>query len=219
MCDALSLTLLAVGSATMGAIQAAQEIADAQSYNDAVIDAYNQEVEMARSKAVVDQSNLQTKTQSEQLENQQQRRQATQEAMRYDAAAEASASSLNIAGNSTMRREAVADVNALNREGAYAARGESVNVQHMMSALGIKDTYETNVRGSEMKADAAWRPMSGAVLSGVMGGLGTAVNIFGSGLSMGTTLGVGGDTSSVTKVADVNSLLPNGGKPITPRIP
>ena len=121
MCDPISLTLLGVGSAALGAVQTIEEIGSAQEYNDAVIDAYNQEVSLARSQAIVDQQNLNIETQAEQLANRQEERQQEQEAMISNAASVAAASSLNIAGNTAQRSVAVADVNTLNRKGAYEA--------------------------------------------------------------------------------------------------
>lgn len=189
MCDPISLTLLGVGSAALGAVQTIEEIGSAQEYNDAVIDAYNQEVSLARSQAIIEQQNLNIETQAEQLANRQEERQQEQEAMISNAASEAAASSLNIAGNTAQRSVAVADVNTLNRKGAYEARGEGIQAQHLMNALGIQQNYQTQTDSARMNAEAAWRPMSGQVMSSVLNGLGTAVDTFATGASLGSSLG------------------------------
>lgn len=189
MCDPISLTLLGVGSAALGAVQTIEEIGSAQEYNDAVIDAYNQEVSLARSQAIVDQQNLNIETQAEQLANRQEERQQEQEAMISNAASEAAASSLNIAGNTAQRSVAVADVNTLNRKGAYEARGEGIQAQHLMNALGIQQNYQTQTDSARMNAEAAWRPMSGQVMSAILNGIGTATTTFAAGVSAGQAFG------------------------------
>ena len=161
MCDPISLTLLGLGSAALGTFQTVEEISSAQDYNDAVIDAYDQELEMARSQAIIEQQNLNIETQAEQLANRQEERQMEQEAMVSNAAAEAAASSLNIAGNTAQRAAAVTDVNTLNRKGAFEARGENIQTQHLMNALGIQQKYDTQTESARLNAEASWRPLTG----------------------------------------------------------
>lgn len=189
MCDPISLTLLGIGSAALGTFQTVEEISSAQDYNDAVIDAYDQELAMARSQAIIEQQNLNIETQAEQLANRQEERQMEQEAMVSNAAAEAAASSLNIAGNTAQRAAAVTDVNTLNRQGAFEARGENIQTQHLMNALGIKQNYDTQVESAKLNAEAAWKPMSGAVMSAILNGIGTATTTFAAGVSAGQAFG------------------------------
>lgn len=166
MCDPLSIAIIGAGvggglANIFSTVDLVSRYDQQNEMNEAIEDAYNQELELARSQAIIDQQNLNIETQSEQLANRQEQLQDSRESMADAAAAEAAASSLNIAGNTAQRREAVADVNTLNRQGAFEARGEAIQSQHLMNALGIKQTYDNNVRSARYNAEAAWRPLTG----------------------------------------------------------
>ena len=160
MCDPLSIAIIGAGvggglANIFSTVDLISRYDQQNEMNEAIEDAYNQELELARSQAIIDKQNLNIETQSEQLANRQELLQDSQEAMASAAAAEAAASSLNIAGNTAQRRESVSDVNTLNRQGAFEARGEVIQSQHLMNALGIKQTYDNNVRSDRYNAEAA----------------------------------------------------------------
>ena len=96
MCDPITLAIVgATGGALLSAADSTIDLfgrySQQEAMNDAIEDAYNQELEMARSQAIIEQQNLNIETQAEQLANRQEERQMEQEAMVSNAAAEAAA--------------------------------------------------------------------------------------------------------------------------------
>ena len=122
MCDPLSIAIIGAGvggglANIFSTVDLISRYDQQNEMNEAIEDAYNQELELARSQAIIDKQNLNIETQS--------------------------------------------DVNKLNRQGAFEARGESIQSQHLMNALGIKQTYDNNVQSARYNAEAAWRPLTG----------------------------------------------------------
>lgn len=194
MCDPVTLAIVGASAgggfeSIMGVMDLTNRISQQDDLNNAIEASYNAEVTAARNKALLDQMNLNQQTQTENLKNQQEKTQANKEALENTAAAEAAASALNVAGNTAQRTAAVADVNTLNREGAFEARGEGITTQHMMNSLAIKDTYENDITGAKLKADASWRPMTSGWLMETLGLSGSIVSGAASGAQAGYSAG------------------------------
>lgn len=217
MCEPLTLAI--AGAVAGGGLQSVMGVMDLtnrfsqqDALNSAIEDSYNQQVSAARSRALLDQQNLAQQTQTEQQKNQQEARQANQEAMQSAAAAEAAGSALNIAGNTAQRASAVTDINTLNREGAYAARGEGITAQHMMNALSVTDTYDNTTKSALLNAQASWRPLtSGWIMeslglaSGIVGGAASGASAGGAAAGLFGSSGGGAAPSKFS-----NNTLPNG---------
>lgn len=214
MCDLITLAIVgATGGALLSAADSTLDLfgryEQQEEMNKAIEDAYNQELEMARSQAIIEQQNLNIETQAEQLANRQEERQMEQEAMVSNAAAEAAASSLNIAGNTAQRAAAVTDVNTLNRQGAFEARGENIQTQHLMNALGIKQNYDTQTKSARLNAEASWRPLTGNFFEEAFSFGGNVLSGALSGAQLGMTYGkLKG--SAATSATETSSRNPTG---------
>lgn len=224
MCDPITLMIIgasvsAAMSTTMGVLDLTNRVSQQEDLNSSIEESYNAEITAARSKAILDQQNNAQQTQTEYLKNQQEQLQANREAMETSASAEAAASALNVAGNTAQRAAAVTDVNTLNREGSYEARGEGITAQHMMNALSITDTYKNQTKSAELSAKAAWRPLTSGFLMETLGLTSGTISGAASGAQMGfmtgTMLGgAGSGSGSGGYTSSLNSFMPNGGKPI-----
>lgn len=193
----------AVIGLTLGTMSLVARQQQQEDLNESIEEMYQQDLKNARAQANLQLEMKEEETISANTKNAQERRNDALDALKINAEGEAAMSALNIAGNTAMRETGVADVSTIRREGAYDAREDTIQTQHLMDTLGIREQYDNAVQNAYAKGMNAWQPVGGSVLSNILGIAGSTIQGAATGASLGSSMSglFGSGASSLSAVS------------------